>query len=275
MTKAYSSFLKSIVFIAMWIMSSLYTYSQQCLPNGFTISTQQQIDDFSAMYPNCTEIGGNLIINSSVFDAIYSLDGLSQIRSIYGNLHIVDNNQLLTLTGLDNLESVTGNLHIFENNSLEELHALSNLTSISGVLSVGKNDKLLSLFGIHNVGFGITDLRIFDNELLSDCGASNLCRYLSNGGNHTISTNAFGCNETSQILSTCLSESPCTTNRLRLNFSPILDGTYQAIQEVTSFGQVPSNGEVNFIAGMCISLTTGFEVQSGASFSVSIEDCGL
>jgi len=256
-------------------MIPLASYLQSCLPNGLTLSTQQQIDDFSAMYPSCTEIGGDLIIISSAINAISSLEGLSQLTAINGDLRMADNSLLLNLSGLENLESLTGSLLIFENNALEDLNALSNLTSIGGSLSVGKNDNLISLFGLHSIGFGITDLRIFDNAILSNCSISNFCSYLSNGANHTISSNAFGCNESSQILSICLSENPCIRNRLRVNFTPILDGVYQAIEEVTSVGEVPNTGAVDFIAGICVTLDTGFKVRSGATFTATIEDCGF
>lgn len=275
MNRISSTVAKSILLMAFSGMSTLFTYSQSCLPTGITISTQQQIDDFATTYPSCTQIDGNLIIISSILDPIYSLAGLSQLTAVNGDLRIAENNQLLSLTGLENITSLNGNLLIFENSSLDDLSAISNLTSIRGFLTVGKNDALTNLFGLQNINFGITDFRIFDNDVLSECNIANLCTYLSNGGNHTISSNAFGCSESSQILSICFSDTPCTRNRLRLNFAPILDGTYQAIEEVTSFGRIPNGGSVDFIAGMTITLYPGFEVESAATFTASINECGL
>ncbi len=267
-------FTKRILAIVMWAMSIPLIHAQSCFPNGLTISTQQQIDDFTSLYPNCTEIGGNLFIVSSALDPVHSLNGLSQLTSIDGDLRIAENDQLQSLSGLENLEYLTGGLLIFDNSSLDDISALSNLTSIRGALSIGKNDNLTSLFGLQNIGLGMTDLRLFDNDLLSDCSTRNFCSYLSNGGNHTISSNAFGCNETGEILSICLRERPCAVDRLRVNFTPILDGLYQAIEEVTSFGEVPNFGDVDFVAGTSIVLESGFEVRPGATFTAFIADCG-
>ena len=40
-------------------------YSQSCLPDGITFSTQQQIDNFQIDYPGCSEIEGSVIINGN------------------------------------------------------------------------------------------------------------------------------------------------------------------------------------------------------------------
>jgi len=62
--------------------SSLFTFhlfSQPCLPEGITFSTQEQIDSFQSDYPNCTEIEGGVVIEGI---DITNLDGLEVITSI-------------------------------------------------------------------------------------------------------------------------------------------------------------------------------------------------
>jgi len=54
-------------------------FSQPCLPEGITFSTQEQIDNFQTNYPNCTEIEGGVMITGN---DITNLDGLSVITSI-------------------------------------------------------------------------------------------------------------------------------------------------------------------------------------------------
>lgn len=41
-----------------------YNLSAQCPPGDVTFSSQEEVDDFVATYPNCTEITGNMLIGS-------------------------------------------------------------------------------------------------------------------------------------------------------------------------------------------------------------------
>ncbi len=249
--------------------------AQNCLPNGLTITTQQQIDQFSTIYPGCVEISGDLIISGNTDTEIQSLAGLDQITTIDGGLSIANNNQLVDLSGLENLQSLAGNLLIFDNENLQSIEALVNLQTIRGVLSIGKNDALTSLNGLDNIILGITDLRIFANPMLSECSLSNLCAYLSNGGFHSIVSNSIGCSGTNEVRAICLQQSPCSRSVLNVNINPILDGDYQAINLLFSSESVPNNGNVEFTAGDMIELGIGFEVGIGAIFSAMLEECGL
>ena len=56
-----------------------------CLPDGISFTTQAQIDSFQINYPGCTEIEGQVYINS---EDISNLNGLSQISAIGGHLKI-------------------------------------------------------------------------------------------------------------------------------------------------------------------------------------------
>lgn len=65
------------------LLCSLSLYSQPCLFEGITFSTQEQIDNFQTNYPGCTEIGGGVLIQGN---DITNLDGLDVITSISGYL---------------------------------------------------------------------------------------------------------------------------------------------------------------------------------------------
>ena len=272
--------------------------SQSCLSNGITFSTQQQIDNFANTYGGCTEILGDVTIEGNTAYAISSLSGLSQMTSIHGNLRISYNQSLTSLNGLQNLSSVGGYLHLFDN-GLVEISSLSNLSTIGSSLSIFDNDALMSLTGLHgvtrilgaliiakndmlsniegigNIYFGITDLRIFQNPLLSVCSLPRICNYITSGGTNMITNNATGCASMAEISSACLANDPCAKFYLNLNFDPIQDGLYQAIEEVYSTGNVPAGGNVDFKASQCITLDGGFSVQRNAVFSAEITTCGL
>lgn len=258
-----------------WPPNTQQAVSIPCLSSGISFTSQDQIDQFAGLYPNCTEIDGTVLIKESYQGEITSLAGLSQVTQINGDLRVANNYELTTLYGLHNLDFVDGSILIFENDALTSLVALHGIDRIRGYLSIGKNEVLESIEGIENIYYGITDLRLFANPLLSICAIGKICTYLSNGGTHTISANAPGCLNTEEVSSACLSSNLCSKDLLRVNIEPISDGTYQAISELSSNGGVPNDGEVHFKAGNCISMRAGFSVGRNTIFSAEIENCGL
>ena len=86
----------SVLFILIFFQ--IMAYSQSCLPEGITFTTQSQIDSFQINYPNCTEIKGNVKI---VGDNILNLNGLSTLNSFGGCLEIKYNDFLTNLSGMN------------------------------------------------------------------------------------------------------------------------------------------------------------------------------
>jgi len=151
-------------------------YSQLCLPQGITFSTQEQIDNFQTDNPGCTEIEGSVTING---DNITNLNGLIDLTSIGGDLEIGElsggNQVLSSFSGLDNLMSIGASLLILRNNSLLSLTGLENLESVGAGLWVFWNDELQNLAGLENLASIGYELQIIDNSLLTSIiGLSNL-----------------------------------------------------------------------------------------------------
>ena len=71
-------------------------------PGSLYINSQTQIDSFQIIYPNCTEIKGDVWIHG---DDITNLSGLNVLTSIGGNIQIFSNNALTSLSGLDNIKT--------------------------------------------------------------------------------------------------------------------------------------------------------------------------
>ena len=147
-----------------------------CLPEGITFETQEEIDNFQANYPGCTEIEGDVTIGGYY---ISNLNGLNVLTSIGGTLQIgtyEPGNQLLTsLTGLENLIFVGGDLLIGGNGllggslnpNLTSLSGLESLTSIGGFLSIVHNDALTSFSGLESLTSIGGFLSIVYNEALT------------------------------------------------------------------------------------------------------------
>ncbi len=99
-----------------------------CLPDGIYFSSQEKIDSFQQDYPGCTMIEGNVTIAYDPWKGseITNLNGLSLLNSIGGDLQIGNwwsqgfhfGQKLTSLEGLENLISVEGSLHIYSNPSL-------------------------------------------------------------------------------------------------------------------------------------------------------------
>lgn len=193
---------KTILFFLFIIFSTLKTFSQSCLPNGITFTTQSAIDSFQFNYPNCTEIEGNLVINGA---AITNLNGLNTVKTVGGDLVIVDNNILITLSGLDNLDSIGGVLGIISNDIITDLTSLTNLVKIGGNLAVGWNHSLKSLSGLNNIASeSIHDLFIYYNDSLTNCAIESICNYLDMpSGAISIYENSSGCDSAADVDSAC------------------------------------------------------------------------
>ena len=155
-----------------------------CPLNDIVLTTQQEVDDFTTNYPDCTELVGSLIIDSNAPMYIYGISPLSVITSIGGNLTIANNAfNNYSLVALENITSIGGNLTIINNNSLNDLVGLENMT-IGG------------------------DITITNNDQLSSCNIQNVCDYIENGGTVVIDNNASGCNSIAEVDKTCLPDCP-------------------------------------------------------------------
>ena len=57
------------LFLLLYVLAISHSslFSQGCLPEGITFTTQEQIDNFQTNYPGCTEIEGNIEIEGMIF----------------------------------------------------------------------------------------------------------------------------------------------------------------------------------------------------------------
>jgi hypothetical protein len=150
--------LNSHVMRKLLILLILFTYyqgelySQSCLPEGYIVHTQSQIDWFPIDYPGCKRIEGDLYINDLSYPGyIYDLNGFDELTSIGGSLTIEYCDHLANLDGLNNIISIGGDLVILSNIHIIDLTALGNLQAIGGKLKIGDNANMLSFSGLDNL----------------------------------------------------------------------------------------------------------------------------
>lgn len=148
-----------------------------CPPGDITLTTQAEVEEFRAKYPDCTNLPGTLEISSlpNQQGAITDLSPLSNLESIRGTLSIFGNQQLTSFSGLNNLRSVGDGLQIYENNALVELDGFDQLESVGEDLFILTHPLLeqIETFGeLSSIG---GDFRLVENpNLMQVNGFSNV-----------------------------------------------------------------------------------------------------
>ena len=147
------------------LLLPLSFFAQECYSGAdLILESQQQIDNFVVLNPDCTEIGGNVYIrgvftSESIFKMsdINNLNGLSNITSITGDLiltdlhHLINQTGLENLSGLNNLTAIGGDLRLSKINYLTSLTGLENLNSIGGSLGFNGLNNLENLSALANL----------------------------------------------------------------------------------------------------------------------------
>ena len=221
---------KSILLVILGFTLWTIGFSQSCLPDGITFTTQSEIDNFQVNYPGCTEIEGDVEING---DSIVNLHGLFILQQISGDLQVFNCNLLKNLIGLDNITNIGGSLHLFtcdsltsfsgldsltsigedfiiggvswDPNEITSLEVFENLTTIGGMLKIHYCNSLTSLEGLENIDpESINELKVHDNLSLASCEIQSICSYLANPtGSINIYNNASGCNNPIEVANAC------------------------------------------------------------------------
>jgi photosystem II stability/assembly factor-like uncharacterized protein len=185
-----------------------------CLAGGINFTTQEQIDNFQANYPGCTEIEGDVTIYYgditnlnglniltviggylSIYSELSSLEGLNNINFIGGGVHLESNPNLTNLIGLESLTSIGGNLTIVSNWNLESFTGLNNLTSIGGGFEMYWNaataitglENLSSIGGSLGIGVNCSSQQAGNNF----SNLNGLESLITIGGNLYVKSNRF------------------------------------------------------------------------------------
>jgi len=175
-----------------FILASNNIYAQTCLPDGIVFTTQEQVDSFAINHPDCTEILGDLKIESVDYTNITNLKSLENISIIGGDfwvsgnsalddfsdlkslirigkdLVIFNNTGIKSLIGLDNIKAIPGNVSISNGGRITTLDGLDNLASIGQNLTIRQNSYLISLENLEKLTSINGDLTIWNNNILSN-----------------------------------------------------------------------------------------------------------
>lgn len=151
-----------IVFLILFGLNN-FVWGQTCIQDTLFIFSQDDINNFSIDYPNCSEIEGSLYLRANNFS---DLSGLDQLTQINGDL--VFFNASTQLIGFNNLEKIGGDLSIFNNNNLEEISGFDNLDTVSNNIFIQNNRKLKSINGFSELDYVGRNLRISKIDSLTN-----------------------------------------------------------------------------------------------------------
>lgn len=159
-------FLMRVKFLfSLIIFTQVNIFPQPCLQYGIDFTKQSQIDSFQIIYPNCTEIIGDVNISGS---SITNLNGLEVLTTFWNDLTIESCNNLHDLDGLDNVMFVVGNLTIKKNNLLESLSGLEKLNFVGNSLNIEYTTSLESISSLHDLTYIGGNLDFKFNYVLTD-----------------------------------------------------------------------------------------------------------
>ncbi len=175
----------------------------ELIPGSFSVSESNDLLNLSG-FESLNFIEGDLNISEN--GSLINLEGLNTLKTLGGDLELEDNSNLLDLDVLTNLSHVNGEVDISGNQLLHSIEGLTSLVSINGPIKIKNNESLMNLSGLDNIDpISITDLKILNGSILSNCSVNSICQYLTNSmGPNDINSNAEGCNSDLQITESCI-----------------------------------------------------------------------
>ena len=189
------------------------------------ISRNPKLHSLAGLH-NLTSIGGTLYIDENVM--LTNLSELEKLEAVDG-LSIQGNTSLRSLKGLRNVKSSLSAIGIYENNTLLTLNGLENIEEIRVAFRIQKNGALVDITALDQAVIeDLWILEINDNPVLEVCNNSNICSYLINGGDYTVSDNAPGCNDFVELTSTC-------NEYGKVNFEIFYDANQNKIRDADEF----------------------------------------
>jgi hypothetical protein len=134
-------------------LSFCVTGLAQCPNSPIDLTTQADVDNFSADFPGCTEIINGFTVQGT---GIANLNGLSVLtRFSDAAVLTIQGTSITNFTGLDNVDYVGGNFQIISNQDLANFNGLEQIETIRKDLFVSGNNSILNFDGfdsLHTIG---------------------------------------------------------------------------------------------------------------------------
>jgi hypothetical protein len=167
--------MKKFAFLISCLFLNFGIIFGQCPDYDLEFFTQEDIDNFSAVFPNCSVLTHELKINGE-YNSITNLNGLSGI--IQAQEIFIIQTEINSLFGLHNVQTIE-NFALWGHNNLQNLVGLSSLVEV-GHFEIWFNSGITSLSGIDNLQ-SIRNVNIFLNQNLEDISQLSFLTSLAGG----------------------------------------------------------------------------------------------
>ncbi len=208
----------------LWVIAFLFIIEfcvAQTWVGNITLTSQEQVNNFSDTYNNCTNIDGYLIIQGS---DITNLQGLSNLNSISGALGVIQCPSLISLAGLSGLNGI-GGLTMFGSYNISDISQLQNVTTDLQGLNIS-NTKLISLNGLQNISNITGDISINSNPYLASIASIS---HVTVTGSINMNSNPLLNNISFPNITSLTGVSFGTMNNLNSIYMPNLNNVYNLI----------------------------------------------
>ncbi len=151
--------------VALCCLMSPLLLSAQC-PTSLTITSQVELNEFPANYPNCTEIEGSVELEGNII----SFTPLFQLERIGGSL-ILNDIRAGQINDFANLKYIGGDLRITNCENLTFLNGFNALDTINGALKINSDSLLQNIQGFNNLQYVNGKMSFSSNQALNSINA--------------------------------------------------------------------------------------------------------
>ena len=286
--------MKNLLLFSVLLFGGSFSFSQ--CPANISLFSQEDIDNFSTDYPNCTGADLRLVINGqnsniqnlnglSVLTLLESLElydtqltnfqGLNNLSRIFVFIRILNNDQLIDFSGMDALANISGFMDVYDNNLLSSFDGLDNLGGIDGKFVVGGNIGLQSLSGLNNLTNVGGTLSISNNLALEDISGLESLELVGSGA-----ADEFRLFNNPSVTSLLGLENLTTINgNLRIEHNNSLESIagLSSLESVIDLVKIRFNGQLTIcsIEYICMNLTNPdieFDISNNLTGCDSIEE---
>lgn len=172
--------MKNLIYIFGVFFTFLSTQlSAQCPITDIVIKSQTELNQLFITYPNCHKITKSITFANTTNDPLTDLSLMLKIDSILGDLVLTINNAP-TIEGLSNIKYIGGNVSIKTNNALVAIPKFESLTQVNKTISITLNPELKSVKGFENLSTA-GSISITNNDLVDTIDAFNSIKTIQSG----------------------------------------------------------------------------------------------
>ncbi|MBP6398308.1 MAG: hypothetical protein KA340_10530, partial [Saprospiraceae bacterium] len=154
-----------------FIASIFFSSFGQCPESNITIKSQAELNQLFSSYPNCHKIKKSISFINSAANPFTDLSHMLKIDTILGDL-VLNVKNTPTIQGLSNIKYIGGDLSILSADQLSVFPSFDSLQKVKLNIEIQNNPKLKSVIGFDKLTT-VGTISISENELMDTIDAFN------------------------------------------------------------------------------------------------------